>query len=481
MSKMRLVLVVGVIIGAAVLTGAGPAAAARDQPLEVTSTGLSEGQAVGPRLWIHPTWTAGAEVVKVEVAANDVTRTYTEWSRGLQVPMGSGWDDIDVRVTVRIFTAEATTAEAATTVRADTSYPMATFTPRSTPIVHGVVAVTADTYSDDVASMALHGDFTGPPVETITAAPWTFQWDTVHGPQRVGVAVTDRAGNVAKYSLDLTVDNIPPRISEVEYYYGGVPGRVHGKAEMHVTFSDTSGVNRTQWVVDGVAVGGYTGGPTTRISGDLRDYDFGVSSRTVPVEIHAWDRGGNETVKSFTVTVDSEAPRITAIGPARNALVRGSLITSTVQATDPAGIGYGVLNGQRYVFTDGANVLKDTATGGPDGQKKLVWQVVDKLGNSTTATQLVILDNTRPTLSMNAPKNGAKVSGTVKITGTAADRNGINRIELLVNGKVVIKTGAATYRFTLNPKTYGKTFKITARTYDRAGNATSLATRTWHQ
>jgi hypothetical protein len=69
----------------------------------------------------------------------------------------------------------------------------------------------------------------------------------------------------------------------------------------------------------------------------------------------------------------------------------------------------------------------------------------------------VIVDNTRPALKVTkAPKSGAKVSGPVKITASATDRNGVNRVELVINGKVVARDVKAGYSFAIKAKKYGK-------------------------
>jgi hypothetical protein len=73
------------------------------------------------------------------------------------------------------------------------------------------------------------------------------------------------------------------------------------------------------------------------------------------------------------------------------------------------------------------------------------------------------------------------VKGTVRLAATSSDRNGVTRLELLINGKIVARTGKASYSFAINTKKYGKTIKAQIRAYDRAGNATTTTTRTWHR
>jgi hypothetical protein len=48
---------------------------------------------------------------------------------------------------------------------------------------------------------------------------------------------------------------------------------------------------------------------------------------------------------------------------------------------------------------------------------------------------------------------------------------------VLINGKDV----AAPYSFSVNTTKYGRSIKVQLRAYDKAGNVTTSATRTWHR
>ncbi|WP_043511924.1 MULTISPECIES: Ig-like domain-containing protein [unclassified Actinoplanes] len=103
-------------------------------------------------------------------------------------------------------------------------------------------------------------------------------------------------------------------------------------------------------------------------------------------------------------------------------------------------------------------------------------------GQTSTATRTVVVDNTKPAIAISkAPANGAKLTGSAAVTAAASDRNGIARVELLVNGKPVATDTRAGYAFTLNPARYGKTFTVQLRAYDRAGNIQYSSRRTYHR
>jgi len=69
----------------------------------------------------------------------------------------------------------------------------------------------------------------------------------------------------------------------------------------------------------------------------------------------------------------------------------------------------------------------------------------------------------------------------VKLTVSATDRNGMKRVELLINGKVVAKDTRAAFTFSINPRKFGKKIKVKIRGYDKAGNVTTTSTRTWRR
>jgi hypothetical protein len=330
--------------------------------------------------------------------------------------------------------------------------------------------------SDDVAEIALI-DSTNTKVATATTAPWTMTWNSVGGPPSVQAKITDRAGNWRTTS-NWTPDNDRPSISALDDFTGPVQA-VRGVSLLHVRFGDRSGVNRSEWWVDGELVQSNSH-PAGSYSSDQLTHDFGTTPRTATVEVRAWDRVGNASTRTYSLVVDVAGPTVTWVTPANNALVRGSRITSTIRATDPAGVSGAGLD--QVVWVDGPDNLTATVNAGTDGRRTLSWEVYDTVYNKTTVTRTVTVDNTRPVMKLTkAPKSGAKVSGTVKVAASVTDRNGVNRVELLINGKVVARDVTAGYGFSINTKKYGKTIRFQLRAYDRAGNSVVTSARTWHR
>ncbi|SNY03769.1 Ig-like domain-containing protein [Paractinoplanes atraurantiacus] len=271
---------------------------------------------------------------------------------------------------------------------------------------------------------------------------------------------------------DETVDSQGPVVS-VLWPLATVPN-VIGKGFQSITAdaTDPSGVDRYTWFVDGAQ----------RSQEQYLHYDFGARQRTTTIEVWAWDLAGNHSVTTFPVTVDAEAPKATAFSPASSTLLRGQLRTATVALKDRSVVGGALL-------VSGPNVTDTVApfTGrfplGAEGPQTLRWYVTDVWGNAGYVTQTVTSDNRTPTLKFaSAPANGAKVKDSVVIKAAATDRYGIAKVQLLVNGRVLAADSTAPYSFTLNTRKYGKQkFKIQLRAYDKAGNATTTAARTWHR
>nr|BFE77367.1 hypothetical protein GCM10020092_106680 [Actinoplanes digitatis] len=164
--------------------------------------------------------------------------------------------------------------------------------------------------------------------------------------------------------------------------------------------------------------------------------------------------------------------------------MRGTFTSTLSGAADPASIAKAELwANDKFVGQDTAAPYSlKVSTGTFSGNVKLIWRLTDKLGNTRYHTRTVIADNKAPTVSITkAPKNKAKVTGTVKVYVKASDASGIARVELIVNGKVVAKDTKSAYVLSVNSKKQPKTMKVTVRAYDKLGNLKYTGTRTWYR
>jgi subtilisin family serine protease len=246
----------------------------------------------------------------------------------------------------------------------------------------------------------------------------------------------------------------------------------------------------------GVATDGDVVSVRGTVPGPDGDVDLGTDT-SAPWAV-TWTPGGADGAQSVTVittdasgaatstpvsfTVDRTKPTIGGATPAQNAKVKGNVTVGATGVSDLNGISSAAL------YVDGVYLARDTAapyalgynTTKRNGVVKLQWRITDKAGNVAVYDRAIIADNTAPTVKItSAPKDKAKVKGTVTIKVSAADKYGVNRVELLVNGKVVAKDNRSPYAFSLNTAKYGKKLKVQVRAYDNVGNVRLDAARNW--
>jgi len=446
---------------------------ADDQPVDTTppviySTGLTAGQPFGRFATFTPSF--GDDVFAVQTLVNDHAYTYggVKLHRPMMADLTGVGDNTEVDVTVRVYDQARNYSELTTPVRTEFIAPEASFSPAGNTVVHGITKITGTAMSDDVAEIAMTR--AGEKVSRVTAAPWELAWDTTKaGPYgEVNLEVTDRAGNVTTYHRYYTVDNAGPDVS----FSWDVPNTVHaGEFYLSPWISDRSGVDRVEWWIDGAL-------RSTSKTG-LR-YNFGGRNRTTMLKIRAWDVNGYASTTDFPLTVDADAPKVVSVAPVQGTLVRGTSVTAGLRLSDASGVEY-VTPVSGYSGTDHTSPYTGKFKLGKDGKLTLKWWVTDHWDQGKYVYQTVVVDNTKPKVAVTkGPKNGAKVKNTVKVAAAASDKNGIAKVQLLINGKVVATDSTAAYKFTVNTKKYGKKLTVKLRAYDKAGNATTT-TRTWRR
>ncbi|GLW35253.1 Ig-like domain-containing protein [Actinoplanes regularis] len=471
---------IAVIAGSLTLAAATPAHA--DDPVPdttapvIVSTGLTPGQLVGLSTAFGPLIT-DTGLIEVQILVNGVLKSrfkaVDQFNQPVKLHASGLPNDTDIDVTIRALDAAGNLAEATTRVHLDAKLPTAVPIPAIGTVLHpGPVTITLTSLPDDLTKVTFYGN---EQPEVRTEGPWTFTWNATEEGFGPYFELRDKAGNYGDIYPRYLVDESAPVISDLTYqppYDGvrtiGTDGALIGAtARLGITVTDKSPVNTTEWRVDGV----------------LRSYESGyldltpdmTTGTSAVIEYRAVDKLGHEARKSFPVTIDRTGPAISSMTPANGAFVRGSSFRTTITASDPNGIGYTSVAGI-------ANSNSVAIPIGTDRQYAFTWLLIDRLGNRTSVQRVVTADNTLPTVAFSkAPANGAKLTKTTAITASASDRNGIARVQLLVNGVQVANDARAPYTFTLDPKKYGKTFTVRLRAYDRAGNIRYTSQRTYHR
>ncbi|WP_305789801.1 S8 family serine peptidase [Symbioplanes lichenis] len=208
-----------------------------------------------------------------------------------------------------------------------------------------------------------------------------------------------------------------------------------------------------------------------------------ASGRTIPA--NGWTKFGLlDVAKALTITTDGTAPKVTVTSPGQGARVHGSVTLKTSTSDNWSGV--------RYVdfYVDGKYKARDytapfqwaynTKTHA-NGRADYSVRAYDKAGNVAVANRYLTVDNIAPTVWIQSgPANNAKVKGTVTLKIGAYDtQTGIQRVDLLINGKVKKTDKTNPYSVSFAASAQPKTFKVQIKAVDNAGNVKTTAVRTY--
>lgn len=177
--------------------------------------------------------------------------------------------------------------------------------------------------------------------------------------------------------------------------------------------------------------------------------------------------------------VDNTPPTVSVSSPANGAtLSAGGNITITTTASDS---GSGIASVEVYI--DGTKV--STLTTSPYtytwntstyslGSHTIQSKATDGMGNVTNSSvnTVNLADQTAPSVSITAPSAGAKVSGTINVTASAADNTGgtgVSKVEFYVDGALKSTDSSSPYSYSWNTSTSADgSHSLTAKAYDGA-------------
>lgn len=155
---------------------------------------------------------------------------------------------------------------------------------------------------------------------------------------------------------------------------------------------------------------------------------------------------------SWTASTGGVAPIVYSV--IRNGTTVGT--TSLVSFVDP-----GLTAQTTYSY---AVLATDSATPTPNTASSAALSI-------TTLSTAPLPDTTKPTVSITAPANKAKVSGIVTITVNAADNVGVTQVSLFIDGKQISTSTSSPFSFTWDTsKVTGRKHTIRVKASDAAGN-----------
>jgi beta-glucosidase len=158
-----------------------------------------------------------------------------------------------------------------------------------------------------------------------------------------------------------------------------------------------------------------------------------------------WDHAGKGSSAPPPPPPDTNAPIVSISAPANNAVVSGSPVTISANASDNVAVA------SVQFRVDGANLgasdvsgpysISWDTTATANGIHQLSAVAVDTSGNRATSAVVsvtvsnVVADTTPPSVALSAPANNSMVSGnTVSITATASDNVAVAGVQFRLDG-----------------------------------------------
>lgn len=244
---------------------------------------------------------------------------------------------------------------------------------------------------------------------------------------------------------------------------------VSGALSVAVGASDNVGVTSVEFYVNG------------ELQGTANAAPYAFNWQTDPLApgqytltAKAYDRAGNVGIseEAVFVTGDTAVPKVTITAPGNNKPVSGT-VTVTASATDNVGVtGLALYDNSTLIFAANQGTMSfnwNTVSAG-NGSHTLVAIASDAAGNagSASVTVNVANDATPPSVNIISPVASSLSSANVKIAASAQDNVAVTRMEVYVDGGLLLGTNSGSISATA--KVGAGTHTVTVNAYDAAGN-----------
>ena len=270
-----------------------------------------------------------------------------------------------------------------------------------------------------------------------------------NGGYTLSVRLSDEAGNMMSEAelTPFTVTLDGPAV--VSLTINGAPpsAYVSSLTEARAQFADRGGVGLD--FTDGGSSLAVTG-PNGAVDGFIQEEGSGLVWRPIgvmdadgsyTVSASAVDkRGRRSATLSHTFILDTQAPRILSMTPAPNSILSGGIeqivLTLAPDATglDTSATTATLMSPDGSVAPSSLRVDSDEslrlefpplrADGTDDGTYRVVWNLVDRAGNSVSETREFTLANRKPFLVSSEPADGAYVNRWSQFTAQLGDDSG---------------------------------------------------------
>lgn len=280
------------------------------------------------------------------------------------------------------------------------------------------------------------------------------------------VAATDEAGNSSNGSTSVTLDLTAPLVT-IDVNDGAAYGPLAADLlPLTLVIDDATATTVT---VGGASFSLAGGGGVVYATLPLTEGDNALS-------VVVTDAAGISTTLARSVAYDTIAPSGSLLLPAYARGVVDLSATATDLGTGVTQVAFSVDGGVSIAGTrasSGAWTTSYDASGLSDGPHSVTATFIDAVGNASTQTGTVIVDQTAPSLSLLTPSAGAFVGGSVTISASGSDgTSGLSRLDLAVGGLTVASCSASPCTVAFDTTTLPDgPFRVTATALDRAGNA----------
>lgn len=293
--------------------------------------------------------------------------------------------------------------------------------------------------------------------------------DGVFSFQAIAVDTQERSSTD---SLSIRVDNFSP--PDIEFT-SPAPGRSYGgQLLVDATATDGSGVARMAALIDGVVVGEVQSGQL-QISVGTSTLAEGAHT----FEIEAEDNAGNVIRDGLVIFVDRSGPNIEFDPPPGTSLSGAAVVTVT--ATDTAGIRSIVCEGQTYPSNPADCALNTLFL--PNGSYTVTATVYDgtiidgaetgNVGVARVTYDIFNEVNRPPVLRFIDPADGHGVYRNTLIRTEVFSPNGIDRVELLVDGEPAGARQTPPFEFEFDFSRMTGTAELELVAYDTSANQSS--------
>jgi len=280
---------------------------------------------------------------------------------------------------------------------------------------------------------------------------------SIDGINAIAIRVYDVAGNMASGSVTVRVDTVAPLITPSISGTSGLNGWLVSPGTASATINDaTSGVNGESEV-------SFDGGSTWQSAPVL--LNDGVYSMT----FRAFDIAGNEGMASLSASIDTTSPTM-------NFVFTGTLGANGWYVSDVK------VSANASDVLSGVDEVEVIANGGrwsssvmlSDGAYMLDGYAIDKAGNIKTISDALRIDTSLPSSNYTSHTDNSLVSGVVHLAGLSSDSNGLQSMEISLDGGVTWQTttlSSNVWSYDWNSTSVPNgTYTVYVRATDMAGN-----------